>query len=101
MACALSVHRSRSALQRSRDAITRDFVPCVKCFTLAYQDNAEAEPCPHPKRRQGFRSFLLDSKQEALPTWAVGKGPASLLLATGFGLPSSPRRSCTALLALH
>ena len=30
---------------------------------------------------QGFRSFLLDPKQEALPAWAVFKGPASLLLA--------------------
>jgi hypothetical protein len=41
----------------------------------------EASRLPSEMPGQGFRSFLLDSKQEALPAWVVGKGPASLLLA--------------------
>jgi hypothetical protein len=31
-----------------RDDITKDFVACVKCFTLACKDNAETEPIPSP-----------------------------------------------------
>ena len=41
----------------------------------------EASPLPSAVPGPGFRAFLLDSKQEALPAWAFAKGPASLLLA--------------------
>jgi tetratricopeptide (TPR) repeat protein len=41
----------------------------------------ERSPLPSALPGQGFRSFLLDSKQETLPAWAAARGPASLLLA--------------------
>jgi tetratricopeptide (TPR) repeat protein len=41
----------------------------------------ERSRLPSEMPGQGFRSFLLDSKQETLPAWAAGRGPASLLLA--------------------
>jgi tetratricopeptide (TPR) repeat protein len=41
----------------------------------------EASLPPSALPGQGFRSFLLDPKQEALPAWAASKGPACLLLA--------------------
>jgi hypothetical protein len=41
----------------------------------------EASPLPSAMPGQGFRDYLLDPKQEALPAWAISKGPASLLLA--------------------
>jgi hypothetical protein len=41
----------------------------------------EASPAPAAIPGQGFRSFLLDPKQEALPARAIVTRPASLLLA--------------------
>jgi hypothetical protein len=43
--------------------------------------DGDPSPLPSAVPGQGFRSFLLDSKQEKLPAWAAGRGPASLLLA--------------------
>jgi integrase len=41
----------------------------------------ERSRLPSEMPGHGFRSFLLDSKQEMLPAWAAARGPASLLLA--------------------
>jgi tetratricopeptide (TPR) repeat protein len=41
----------------------------------------EASPLPPAVPGQGFRGYLLDSKQEALPRDAIARRPASLLLA--------------------
>jgi tetratricopeptide (TPR) repeat protein len=43
--------------------------------------DGDPSPLPSALPGQGFRSFLLDTKQEKLPAWAAARGPASLLLA--------------------
>jgi tetratricopeptide (TPR) repeat protein len=55
----------------------------VAAVLAALQKRLDGEPSPLPSALpgQGFRSFLLDSKQEKLPAWAAERGPASLLLA--------------------
>jgi hypothetical protein len=48
---------------------------------IAKRLSGEASPLPSAMPGQGFRGFLLDPKQEALPAHAVVTRPASLLLA--------------------
>ena len=48
---------------------------------IAKRLEGEASPLPSALPGQGFRGFLLDPKQEALPAHALATRPASLLLA--------------------
>jgi hypothetical protein len=48
---------------------------------IARRLSGEASPLPSAMPGQGFRDFLLDPKQQALPARAMATRPASLLLA--------------------
>jgi tetratricopeptide (TPR) repeat protein len=54
---------------------------------IAKRLGGEASPLPSAMPGQGFRTFLLDPKQEALPIRAMVTRPASLLLAKHRSVP--------------